>query len=103
MHWGNISIVVVVMIILSLLRLETMEDWDQETLEKVVESKKQEYNPNKPTEIVCLLFSVLSFSVYCMVDLYVLLILFIYFPKALFGSDSHKQDASILVLKVGTF
>lgn len=32
---------------------ETMEDWDQETLEKVVESKKNEYNPNKPTEIVC--------------------------------------------------
>lgn len=31
-----------------------MEDWDQETLEKVVESKKMEYNPNKPTEIVCL-------------------------------------------------
>ncbi|KAL6011128.1 hypothetical protein ACLOJK_001572 [Asimina triloba] len=30
---------------------ETMEDWDQETLEKVVESKKTEYNPNKPTEI----------------------------------------------------
>ena len=34
--------------------LETMEDWDQETLEKVVESKKTEYNQNKPTEIVCL-------------------------------------------------
>lgn len=33
---------------------ETMEDWDQETLEKVVESKKNEYNQNKPTEIVCL-------------------------------------------------
>ncbi|PPE01343.1 hypothetical protein GOBAR_DD01669 [Gossypium barbadense] len=32
---------------------ETMEDWDQETLEKVVESKKTEYNQNKPTEIVC--------------------------------------------------
>lgn len=32
--------------------LETMEDWDQETLEKVVESKKSEYNQNKPTEIV---------------------------------------------------
>lgn len=29
-----------------------MEDWDQETLEKVVESKKKEYNQNKPTEIV---------------------------------------------------
>lgn len=32
---------------------ETMEDWDQETLEKVVESKKTEYNQNKPTDIVC--------------------------------------------------
>ncbi|PKI32418.1 hypothetical protein CRG98_047181 [Punica granatum] len=35
---------------------ETMEDWDQETLEKVVESKKNEYNQNKPTEIVCKYF-----------------------------------------------
>ncbi|ESR49431.1 hypothetical protein WN944_018390 [Citrus x changshan-huyou] len=35
---------------------ETMEDWDQETLEKVVESKKMEYNQNKPTEIVCKYF-----------------------------------------------
>jgi len=34
---------------------ETMEDWDQETLEKVVESKKTDYNQNKPTDIVCLL------------------------------------------------
>lgn len=33
--------------------LDTMEDWDQETLEKVIESKKTEYNQNKPTEIVC--------------------------------------------------
>ncbi|XP_004497453.1 zinc finger CCCH domain-containing protein 11 [Cicer arietinum] len=32
---------------------DTMEDWDQETLEKVVESKKNEYNQNKPTDIVC--------------------------------------------------
>ncbi|XP_028775970.1 zinc finger CCCH domain-containing protein 11 [Neltuma alba] len=32
---------------------ETMEDWDQETLEKVVESKKTEYQQNKPTDIVC--------------------------------------------------
>ncbi|OVA18200.1 zinc finger protein [Macleaya cordata] len=32
---------------------DTMEDWDMETLEKVVESKKTEYNQNKPTEIVC--------------------------------------------------
>ncbi|BBN06932.1 protein MpC3H13 [Marchantia polymorpha subsp. ruderalis] len=30
-----------------------MEEWDQETLEKVVESKGQEYSHNKPTEIVC--------------------------------------------------
>ncbi|WOK95522.1 Zinc finger CCCH domain-containing protein [Canna indica] len=35
---------------------ETMEDWDQETLEKVVESKKKEYNQNKPTDIVCKYF-----------------------------------------------
>ncbi|KAK4478611.1 hypothetical protein RD792_014100 [Penstemon davidsonii] len=31
----------------------TMEDWDQETLMKVVESKSNEYNQNKPTDIVC--------------------------------------------------
>ncbi|KHN02374.1 Zinc finger CCCH domain-containing protein 11 [Glycine soja] len=30
-----------------------MEDWDQDTLEKVVESKKTEYNQNKPTDMVC--------------------------------------------------
>lgn len=35
---------------------DTMEDWDQETLEKVVESKKNEYNQNKPTDIVCRYF-----------------------------------------------
>ncbi|KAM6582636.1 hypothetical protein CsatB_009638 [Cannabis sativa] len=35
---------------------DTMEDWDQETLEKVIESKKIEYNQNKPTEIVCKYF-----------------------------------------------
>ncbi|CAA3006244.1 zinc finger CCCH domain-containing 11 [Olea europaea subsp. europaea] len=35
---------------------ETMEDWDQETLEKVVQSKSQEYNKNKPTDIVCKYF-----------------------------------------------
>ncbi|KAG0496338.1 hypothetical protein HPP92_001029 [Vanilla planifolia] len=35
---------------------ESMEDWDQETLEKVVESKKSEYQQNKPTEIVCKYF-----------------------------------------------
>lgn len=29
-----------------------MEEWDQETLEKVVESKRKEYNMNKPTDIV---------------------------------------------------
>jgi hypothetical protein len=29
-----------------------MEDWDQETLEKVVESKRTEYQQNKPTDIV---------------------------------------------------
>ncbi|CAF1719243.1 unnamed protein product [Brassica napus] len=33
-----------------------MEEWDQETLEKVVESKKNEYNQNKPTDIVCKYF-----------------------------------------------
>ncbi|XP_043696616.1 zinc finger CCCH domain-containing protein 21 isoform X2 [Telopea speciosissima] len=32
---------------------ETMEDWDEETLAKVVESKNKEYNQSKPTEIVC--------------------------------------------------
>ncbi|KAI5073481.1 hypothetical protein GOP47_0011494 [Adiantum capillus-veneris] len=34
----------------------TMEDWDQETLEKVVESKNNEYSQNKPTDIVCKYF-----------------------------------------------
>lgn len=29
-----------------------MEDWDQETLEKVVASRSNEYNKNKPTDIV---------------------------------------------------
>jgi len=37
-----------------------MEDWDQETLEKVVESKKNEYNQNKPTEIVSSIIIFLS-------------------------------------------
>ncbi|KAG6530877.1 hypothetical protein ZIOFF_004639 [Zingiber officinale] len=32
--------------------LETMEDWDQKTLEKVVETKNKEYNQNKPTDIM---------------------------------------------------
>lgn len=35
---------------------DTMEDWDQETLEKVIQSKNAEYNQNKPTEIVCKYF-----------------------------------------------
>lgn len=35
---------------------ETMEDWDQEMLEKVVQSKSNEYNKNKPTDIVCKYF-----------------------------------------------
>ncbi|KAK6933283.1 ZC3H15/TMA46 family, C-terminal [Dillenia turbinata] len=35
---------------------ETMEDWDQATLEKVVESKNKEYKQNKPTDIVCKYF-----------------------------------------------
>lgn len=35
---------------------ETMEEWDQETLEKVVASKGKEYNQNKPTDIVCKYF-----------------------------------------------
>lgn len=35
---------------------ETMEDWDQETLEKVVASKGAEYQQNKPTDIVCKYF-----------------------------------------------
>ncbi|RWW38672.1 hypothetical protein BHE74_00056083 [Ensete ventricosum] len=30
----------------------TMEDWDQEMLEKVVETKNKEYNQNKPTDII---------------------------------------------------
>jgi hypothetical protein len=32
---------------------ETMDEWDQETLEKAVAEKALEYNSNKPTEIVC--------------------------------------------------
>lgn len=31
-----------------------MDDWDQETLEKVVASKSNEYKKNKPTDIVSL-------------------------------------------------
>ncbi|KAJ0512621.1 putative transcription factor C3H family [Helianthus annuus] len=30
-----------------------MEDWDLETVEKVVESKGKEYNQDKSTDIVC--------------------------------------------------
>lgn len=37
-------------------RDDTMEDWDQETLERVVQSKCSEYSQNKPTEIVCKFF-----------------------------------------------
>ncbi|XP_078179984.1 zinc finger C-x8-C-x5-C-x3-H type family protein [Carex rostrata] len=32
---------------------DSMENWDQETLERVVASKNKEYNQNKPTDIVC--------------------------------------------------
>ncbi|KAF3321922.1 zinc finger CCCH domain-containing protein 11 [Carex littledalei] len=32
---------------------DSMENWDQETLEKVVATKNKEYNQNKPTDIVC--------------------------------------------------
>jgi hypothetical protein len=48
-----------------------MEDWDQETLEKVVESKKNEYNQNKPTEIVGSFFTheILVFDTMLMVVL----------------------------------
>lgn len=35
---------------------DTMEDWDQETLEKAVAEKSKEYNQNKPTDIVCKYF-----------------------------------------------
>ncbi|OEL16631.1 Zinc finger CCCH domain-containing protein 11 [Dichanthelium oligosanthes] len=44
---------------------ETMEDWDQETLEKVVESKRTEYQQNKPTDIVCTTLSLLPYSAVC--------------------------------------
>lgn len=55
-----------------------MEDWDQETLEKVVASKNKEYQQNKPTDIVNLLCpaafdSFFSFKIcidyYCCFDL----------------------------------
>lgn len=32
---------------------DTMDDWDQETLEKVIASKNADYQQNKPTDIVC--------------------------------------------------
>lgn len=35
---------------------DTMEDWDQETLEKAIASKQNEYNQNRPTDIVCKYF-----------------------------------------------
>ena len=38
----------------------TMEDWDQEKLEKVVASKSNEYNKNKPTDIVSICLLMLS-------------------------------------------
>lgn len=38
-----------------------MEDWDQETLEKVVASKNKEYQQNKPTDIVSVLRDVFLF------------------------------------------
>ncbi|KAG4913363.1 hypothetical protein JHK82_053945 [Glycine max] len=41
---------------LTFIVIKTMEDWDQDTLEKVVESKKTEYNQNKPTDMVSLYF-----------------------------------------------
>jgi hypothetical protein len=44
-----------------MLSAATMEDWDQETLEKVVESKGQEYIQNKPTEIVLIFDKLLVF------------------------------------------
>lgn len=47
---------------------ETMEDWDQETLEKVVESKKSEYKQNKPTDIVSFLYDLF---VWCVTNLFV--------------------------------
>ncbi|KAL8129776.1 hypothetical protein V2J09_018931 [Rumex salicifolius] len=35
---------------------DTMEDWDQATLEQAIEAKSKEYNQNKPTDIVCKYF-----------------------------------------------
>lgn len=43
-----------------------MEDWDQETLEKVVESKKTEYQQNKPTDIVCTQNKTFNISLHAM-------------------------------------
>lgn len=58
----NMSIATIVSFLLSfnkqlnfyvvLIALDTMDEWDQEMLEKVVESKGKEYNQNKPTDIV---------------------------------------------------
>ena len=44
---------------------ETMEEWDQETLEKVVAQKNAEYKQNKPTEIVCYSLSFITFAYFC--------------------------------------
>lgn len=57
-----------------LLLSETMEDWDQETLEKVVESKKSDYNQNKATDIVCFVrfvgLGILTIESICLVFIY---------------------------------
>jgi hypothetical protein len=45
----------------------TMDEWDQETLEKVVAAKGNEFIHNKPTEIVCI-FSLLFLSEICMLS-----------------------------------
>ena len=44
-----------------------MEEWDQETLEKVVESKKNEYNQNKPTDIVWFI-RFIGVMLHCLLD-----------------------------------
>ena len=52
-----------------------MEDWDQETVNKVVESKKTEHNQNKPTDIVCFIIfvEIIGFKLICFVGIVVLL------------------------------
>lgn len=54
--WALISLIQSDYHVISVFFKETMEDWDQETLEKVVESKKTEYKQNKPTDIVSFLY-----------------------------------------------